>query len=65
MFLRQQKRFFSAYRNKLFINNQWVNAISGETFATINPSTGDELCQVAKAGRADVDLAVKAAKEAF
>jgi len=26
------------------INNKWVDAISGETFGTINPSTGEEIC---------------------
>jgi acyl-CoA reductase-like NAD-dependent aldehyde dehydrogenase len=31
-------------------------AISGKTFATLNPSTGQEICQVAEADAADVDL---------
>ena len=34
----------------LLINNRWVPSQSGETFATINPSTGEEICQVAAAG---------------
>ncbi|RLS25965.1 MAG: aldehyde dehydrogenase family protein [Planctomycetota bacterium] len=50
---------------KLFINGKWVNSISGKTFATFNPSTGQEICQVAEADSADVDLAVKAARKAF
>ena len=50
---------------KLFINGKWVNSISGKTFATLNPSTGQEICQVAEADSADVDLAVKAARKAF
>jgi aldehyde dehydrogenase (NAD+) len=50
---------------KLFINGIWVNSISGKTFATLNPSTGQEICQVAEADSADVDLAVKAARKAF
>ena len=33
--------------------------------ATINPSTGEEICQVAEADAADVDKAVKAARAAF
>jgi aldehyde dehydrogenase (NAD+) len=49
----------------LFINGKWVNSISGKTFATLNPSTGQEICQVAEADSADVDLAVKAARKAF
>src|SRR5215469_3296769 len=50
---------------KLLIDNKWVEAGSGRTFATINPSTGDEICQVSEADAHDVDLAVKAARRAF
>ncbi len=47
------------------INNRWVPSESGKTFATINPATGEEICQVAEAGAADVDKAVRAARAAF
>jgi len=50
---------------KLLINGQWVNSESGKTFATINPATGEEICQVAEADAADVNKAVKAARAAF
>src|SRR5450755_3356900 len=50
---------------KLLINNRWVSSESGRTFATVNPSTGEEICQVAEADAADVDNAVKAARAAF
>jgi aldehyde dehydrogenase (NAD+) len=50
---------------RLLINNRWVPSESGKTFATINPSTGEEICQVAEADAADVDRAVKAARAAF
>ncbi len=50
---------------RLLINNRWVPSESGKTFATINPSTGEEICQVAEADAADVDKAVKAARAAF
>ena len=50
---------------KLLINNRWVPSESGKTFATINPSTGEEICQVAEADSADVDRAVAAARAAF
>jgi aldehyde dehydrogenase (NAD+) len=50
---------------KLLINNRWVPSESGKTFATINPSTGEEICQVAEADAPDVDKAVKAARAAF
>src|SRR3954447_26917994 len=41
------------------------DSISGKTFETINPATGDLLASVAEADAADVDLAVKAARKAF
>ena len=50
---------------QLLINNRWVSSESGETFATLNPSTGEEICQVAAAGAADVEMAVQAARKAF
>ncbi len=50
---------------KLLINNRWVNAESGKTFGTVNPSTGEEICQIAEADSADVEKAVKAARAAF
>ncbi|XP_056902215.1 aldehyde dehydrogenase, mitochondrial-like isoform X2 [Takifugu flavidus] len=51
--------------NKLFINNEWHDAVNGKTFPTINPSTGEVICQVAEADEADVNKAVKAARDAF
>ncbi len=50
---------------KLLINNRWMESESGETFATHDPSTGEEICQVAAADSADVDKAVRAARYAF
>src|SRR5450755_154503 len=50
---------------KLLINGQWVNSASGKTFPSINPSTGDEITQIAEADAADVDKAVAAARAAF
>ena len=50
---------------KLLINNRWVSSESGKTFATINPATGEENCEIAEADAADVDRAVKAARAAF
>ena len=34
---------------KLLINTRWIPSVSGKTFGTINPSTGEEICQVAEA----------------
>src|SRR5437016_3864714 len=49
----------------LFIGGKWLDSVSGKTFATVNPSTGQIICQVAEGDKADVDLAVKAARKAF
>lgn len=51
--------------NQLFINNEWQDAVSKKTFPTVNPTTGEVIGHVAEGDRADVDLAVKAAREAF
>jgi aldehyde dehydrogenase (NAD+) len=50
---------------KLLINGKWVDSISGKTFPTINPSTGEVITHVAEADAADVDKAVAAARAAF
>src|SRR5213082_2130124 len=49
----------------LFIGGKWLDSVSGKTFATVNPATGETICQVAEGDKADVDLAVKAARKAF
>jgi len=51
--------------NKIFINNEFVDSVSGKTFPTINPATGQVITQVAEGDKADIDKAVAAAKEAF
>nr|XP_048676894.1 aldehyde dehydrogenase, mitochondrial isoform X2 [Caretta caretta] len=51
--------------NKIFINNEWHDAVSKKTFPSVNPATGEVICQVAEGDKADVDKAVQAAKAAF
>eukprot|EP01064_Diplonema_japonicum_P033367 TRINITY_DN6547_c0_g1_i2.p1 TRINITY_DN6547_c0_g1~~TRINITY_DN6547_c0_g1_i2.p1 ORF type:complete len:514 (+),score=199.06 TRINITY_DN6547_c0_g1_i2:50-1591(+) len=53
------------FQTKLLINNKFVDAAGGHTFATINPATGEEICQVAEAREVDVNTAVTAARKAF
>lgn len=50
---------------RLFINGQWVDSVSGKTFSSYNPGTGEVNAVVAEANEQDVDLAVKAARQAF
>ncbi len=52
-------------QTKILIDNRWLDSVSGKTFETINPATGEQIAQVAEADAADVDLAVKAARRAF
>src|ERR1700752_2690879 len=49
----------------LFLGGKWQDNYSGKTFETLNPATGDVICQVPEGDKADIDLAVKAARKAF
>lgn len=50
---------------QLLINNEWVDSVSGRRFETLNPATGEVICEVAEADAPDVDKAVQAARSAF
>lgn len=53
------------FETRLFINNDFVNSISGKTFPTVNPSNEEVIADVQEALAEDVDVAVAAAKAAF
>src|SRR5258708_1222378 len=55
----------SIKQTKILIDNKWVASVSGKTFETTNPATGEVLANVSEADAADVELAVKAARRAF
>jgi aldehyde dehydrogenase (NAD+) len=50
---------------KLFIDGEFVDAADGATFESIDPGTEMPIASVAKAGRADAEAAIAAAKRAF
>jgi aldehyde dehydrogenase (NAD+) len=50
---------------KMFIGGKFVESVSGKTFDTINPSTGEVICRVAEGDKVDIDIAVKSARKAF
>lgn len=52
-------------RYDLFINGKFEKPLSKKYFATINPATEEKLSEVADANAADVDKAVKAARNAY
>jgi phenylacetaldehyde dehydrogenase len=56
---------FLATPRKILIDGKWVAAVSGKTFDSLDPSTGEVLARVAEGNKADIDLAVKAARRAF
>ncbi|GHE22473.1 aldehyde dehydrogenase [Halomonas urumqiensis] len=51
--------------SRAFIANEFVDAASGETFASLNPATGDTLAEVASCDAVDGERAVGHAREAF
>src|SRR5258708_1010011 len=52
-------------RGQAFINGEFVDSASGETFTALNPATGARLADVAACGEVDVDRAVSAARASF
>jgi len=50
---------------KMFINGQWADALSGETYQVRNPANGQVVDTAPAAGQADVEAAVTAAQAAF
>jgi aldehyde dehydrogenase (NAD+) len=52
-------------QTRLLINNRWVDPVEGGHFDTLNPATGAVLASVAAGTAADVDKAVKAARNAL
>jgi len=50
---------------QMLIDGDWVDSVSGKTFPSYDPSTGEVLATVAEGDKADIDLAVKAARKAF
>lgn len=50
---------------RMFIDGDYVAAVSGATFPTINPATGEVIAEVARGNADDVNRAVASAKRAF
>lgn len=49
----------------MLIDGEWIPSLSGQTFESIDPSTGSVLAEIALGGAADIDVAVRAARKAF
>jgi aldehyde dehydrogenase (NAD+) len=48
-----------------FINGEWQQPVEGIFFETTNPATGEKIAEVAEGSAADIDAAVKAARNAL
>jgi acyl-CoA reductase-like NAD-dependent aldehyde dehydrogenase len=59
------QQFVAAPLRRMLIDGKWVEAASGKTFETLNPTTGKVLAKVAEGDAEDVERAVRAARRAF
>ncbi len=59
------RAFVASAPHKLLIGADWVEAADGRKFETIDPSTGEGICEVAQSGSEDVERAVIAARSAL
>jgi aldehyde dehydrogenase (NAD+) len=59
------RSFVDSGPHKLLIGADWVDAADGRTFETVDPSTGEAICEVAQAGAEDVERAAQAARAAL
>src|SRR5260370_42712307 len=57
--------FLDGKPKRLLIGGRWVDAATGATFPSVNPSTGEVIAELAEAGATDADRAVAAARAAF
>ena len=55
----------SVTQQKMFVDGEFVDALSGETMEVLNPATGEVIAEVPRSGEEDVDRAVAAAEKAW
>lgn len=59
------RKISTVVEGRAFINGKYVEALSGEWLASVNPATGKEVARIASCDKADVDAAVSAARSTF
>ena len=52
-------------KKKMYINGEWVDAISGQTRSIVNPFNNEIIAEVPEGGREDAREAISAARKAF
>jgi succinate-semialdehyde dehydrogenase/glutarate-semialdehyde dehydrogenase len=51
--------------DRAYVDGRWVESDSGETFAVVNPATGETIAQVPRMGAAETRRAIEAAQRAL
>ncbi|MGH3374818.1 MAG: aldehyde dehydrogenase family protein, partial [Actinoallomurus sp.] len=59
------REFVDSEPKRLLIGGEHTEAAGGKTFETIDPATGDVICEVALGGAEDAARAAEAAREAL
>lgn len=55
----------SLFKQQAYVNGQWIDAKSGETFAVQNPATGKDIGTMPEMNKEDTQAAIDAAAKAF
>jgi len=63
--LGKDSKAFLAKKHHMLIGGKWVEAKSGKTFEVEDPATQEVIAHVPAGDKADIDLAVAAARKAF
>ncbi|MEG0247558.1 MAG: aldehyde dehydrogenase family protein, partial [Pseudomonas sp.] len=56
---------FMARQHGVFIHGQHIASQSSSTFGVVNPANGETIAHIADANQADVDHAVRSARQGF
>ncbi|XTP38402.1 aldehyde dehydrogenase family protein (plasmid) [Mycobacterium sp. TJFP1] len=56
---------FISRPKQMFVDGEWVNALSGDTFDTLDPATANVITSVPRSDTQDVERAITAARRAF
>ncbi|HSI81949.1 MAG TPA: aldehyde dehydrogenase family protein [Solirubrobacterales bacterium] len=59
------RQFVARAPHRLLIDGEWIEAETGRTFSTVDPATGEPICDVSHAGPAAVERAARAARGAL
>jgi len=56
---------FKLFRDKCFVNGEWISSTSGDTISVNNPATLENIGTVPKCGREETKKAIEAANQAW